>query len=94
MAMKSTPAMRTASPWWLSLGLGIGLLFLFLGERLFAHTTGMRGAFTMIGVVLVLGVTAIRGWTVMGSAGNRKRVEQVLLSFHIWGQRGDRTAQE
>lgn len=76
-------AMRTASPWWLSLVLGLGLLSMFLGERIFAHETGIRGVFTMVGVVLVLGVTAVRAWTMFGTQGNRKKVERVLLFCHL-----------
>ncbi|MFN0246722.1 MAG: Gldg family protein [Kofleriaceae bacterium] len=75
--------MRTASPWWLSLVLGLGLLSMFLGERMFAHETGIRGIFTMVGVVLVLGVTAMRAWTMIGSQGSRRKVERVLLFCHI-----------
>ena len=76
-------AMRTASPWWLSLALGVGLLFIFLGERLFQHSSGIRGACTLIGVILVLGVTAVRAWTMMSSEGGRKRVERALLLYHV-----------
>jgi hypothetical protein len=76
-------AMRTASPWWLSLVLGIGLLLVLMGERLFAHESGLRGMFTMVGVVLVLGVTAVRAWTMFGSKGSRKKVERVLLFCHL-----------
>ncbi|MGE0401731.1 MAG: Gldg family protein [Kofleriaceae bacterium] len=75
--------MRTASPWWLSLVLGVGLLLTFMGERLFAHESGLRGMFTMVGIVLVLGVTAVRAWTMFGAQGNRKKVERVLLFCHI-----------
>lgn len=76
-------AMRTASPWWLSLLLGLGLLMMFLGERIFAHESGLRGMFTMVGVVLVLGVTAVRAWTMLGSSGNRRKVERILLFCHL-----------
>jgi hypothetical protein len=55
----------------------------FMGERLFAHESGLRGIFTMVGIVLVLGVTAVRAWTMIGSQGNRKKVERVLLYCHI-----------
>ena len=34
-------AMRTASPWWASLVFGVGLLFMFVGERLFGHLPGV-----------------------------------------------------
>ncbi|MBA3461374.1 MAG: Gldg family protein [Deltaproteobacteria bacterium] len=76
-------AMRTATPWWLSLVLGIGLALVFLGERLFAHTGGMRGIMTMLGVVLVIGATGVRAWGMVGSTGARRRVERTLLLCHI-----------
>ena len=76
-------AMRTASPWWLSLVLGIGLFLFFIGERLFGHESGVRGVMSMLGVVLVLGATIIRVWTMMGTTGARRRVERTLLVFHI-----------
>lgn len=76
-------AMRTASPWWLSLVLGVGLALIFLGERLFGHESGVRGVLTMVGVVLVLGVTLVRAWTTFGSSGARRRVERTLLACHV-----------
>jgi len=72
-------AMRTASPWWASLAFGVGLLFFLLGERFFGHLPGARFVLTGIGLLLVLGVTAARVWTVLGSAGARRRVERTLL---------------
>ena len=76
-------AMRTASPWWLSLVLGIGLFLFFIGERLFGHESGVRGVMSMLGVVLVLGTTAVRVWTMLGTTGARRRVERTLLVFHL-----------
>ena len=76
-------AMRTSSPWWLSLVLGIGLFLFFVGERLFGHESGVRGVMSMLGVVLVLGATAIRVWTMLGTTGARRKVERTLLVFHI-----------
>ena len=46
-------AMRTASPWWASLVFGVGLLFLFLGERLFGQLSGVRLVLTGFGVGLL-----------------------------------------
>jgi len=71
--------MRTASPWWASLALGVGLLFFLLGERFFGHLPGPRFVLTGLGLLLVLGVTAARVWTTLASAGARKRVERTLL---------------
>ena len=71
-------AMRTASPWWLSLVLGLGLLLVLLGARLI-DSAGV----TMLGTVLVVSVTAVRAWTWFGSSGARRKVEGVLLLCHL-----------
>jgi hypothetical protein len=76
-------AMRTASPWWASLAFAAGLLFFFLGERLFGHTSGARFVLTGLGVLLILGVTAARAWTMSSSIGARRRVERTLLVCHL-----------
>jgi len=76
-------AMRTASPWWASLAFGIGLLLFFLGERLFGHLSGARFVLTGLGVLLILGVTAVRAWTTSSSTGARRRVERTLLLCHL-----------
>lgn len=76
-------AMRTATPWWLSLILGIGLVLVFMGERLFAHTGSMRYVMTMLGIVLVLGATGVRAWSTFGSTGARRKVERTLLMCHV-----------
>jgi len=75
-------AMRTASPWWASLAFGIGLLFFLLGERFFGHLSGARFVMTGLGLLLILGITAIRVWTTTSSAGARRRVERTLLVCH------------
>lgn len=76
-------AMRTASPWWLSLAFGLGLILIFIGERLFGHESAVRGVMTMVGVVLVLAVTGVRGWTTLGTTGSRRKVERTLLLCHL-----------
>jgi hypothetical protein len=75
--------MRTASPWWLSLVLGVGLLWIFLGERLLNSMDSVRVAMTGIGLALVLGVTAARAWTTSATKGARRRVERTLLICHL-----------
>jgi uncharacterized membrane protein YozB (DUF420 family) len=70
--------MRTASPWWLSLVLGFGLLLVLVGARLM-DSSGVA----MLGAVLVLSVTLVRGWTWAGSKGARRKVEGVLLLCHV-----------
>lgn len=76
-------AMRTASPWWASLAFGAGLLLFFFGERLFGHLSGARFVLTGLGVLLILGVTAVRAWTMSSSTGARRRVERTLLFCHL-----------
>jgi hypothetical protein len=76
-------AMRTASPWWASLVFGAGLLFIFIGERLFGHVNAVRVFFTgVVGVVPVVAVTALRLWTTLGSTGHRRNIERALLLCH------------
>src|SRR5438105_7316437 len=75
-------AMRTASPWWASLALGLGLIFVFLGERLLAGVEGIGSVMTLAGVVLVLAVTAARAFTTARTTGPRRRVERTLLACH------------
>ncbi|MFT3697478.1 MAG: Gldg family protein [Kofleriaceae bacterium] len=76
--------MRTASPWWASLIFGIGLLFMFVGERLFGTMPGTRMALTGIGLLCVLGITGLRAFTMVASEGPRRAVERTLL----WCQLG------
>jgi hypothetical protein len=74
-------AMRTASPWWLSLVFGVGLFFVFLGERL-APVASMRVLMTVLGVAVVIITTAARAWTTSGTKGARQRIERTLLACH------------
>jgi hypothetical protein len=74
--------MRTATPWWASLVLGVGLLLFLLGERLFGHLSGVRFFLTGVGLLLILAVTAARGWAMASSSGARRRVERTLLISH------------
>jgi hypothetical protein len=71
--------MRTASPWWASLVFGIGLFFILLGERLFGHLPGLRVAMTAMGVITLVAITGLRGFTAMRTTGARRAVERTLL---------------
>ncbi|MEO8553714.1 MAG: Gldg family protein, partial [Kofleriaceae bacterium] len=71
--------MRTASPWWASLLFGVGLLLMFVGERLFGHLPGTRMVMTGLGLLLVLGVTGLRAYTTVATTGSRRNVERTLL---------------
>lgn len=73
-------AMRTASPWWASLAFAIGLVFIFVGERAFAHNDSIASIATWLGLAIVLGVTGLRTWTMLGSRGARRKVELALLA--------------
>lgn len=76
-------AMRTASPWWVSLVLGLGLILFILGERMFGHESGVRGVMSMLGVVLIIAVTGVRAWTAISTTGARRKVERILLFCHL-----------
>jgi len=76
-------AMRTASPWWASLVFGVGLLFVLLGERLFGHLPGVRLVMTVIGVLAIVGITGLRGWTYAATTGARRNVERTLLICQV-----------
>lgn len=76
-------AMRTASPWWASLVFGAGLLFLFLGERLFGHINAARVFFTgILGLVPIIAIFALRLWTSLRTTGHRRSIERTLLLAH------------
>lgn len=79
MAMNS----RTASPWWASLIFGVGLLFVFVSERLVTTSPDVRMAMTGFGLLVILAITGARAWATFGSRGARRRVERVLLGFHV-----------
>jgi ABC-type uncharacterized transport system len=76
-------AMRTASPWWASLTFFVGLFFIFIGERLFGYSSGVRLVLTVLGVVLVLGITGLRAYTAAATSGARRSVERTLLMCQL-----------
>lgn len=77
-------AMRTASPWWASLVFGVGLLWIFIGERLLDSVGSARIIFTGIfGIGLLVAVTAARAWTTASTRGARRGVERTLLICHL-----------
>ena len=76
-------AMRTASPWWTSVGFAVGLLLLFIGERAFAHKETVRLVASTGGALIVVGLTAARAYTTLASRGGRRRVERTLLWCHL-----------
>lgn len=76
-------AMRTATPWWISVVLAVGLLFVYVGERAFGHVGTAATVITWIGALLVLGATAVRGAGFAMSRGKRRTVELILLLCHV-----------
>src|ERR1043165_4348455 len=76
-------AMRTASPWWLSLCFGLGLLEILFGQRLFGHLPTIGGFQTVLGLIVVLGVTGLRGFTAFKTTGARRGVERTLLMCQL-----------
>lgn len=75
-------AVRTNSPWWLSLVYLGGLIFLFLGQRAFAASEVATIA-TLIGAVVVVGVTGFRVFVTLNAGGGRRRVERTILLCHL-----------
>jgi hypothetical protein len=73
--------MRTASPFWLSLAFGAGLLLVFIGERL-APVPSFRVMMTVVGLAVVVIATLARAWAMSGSKGARKRIERTLFACH------------
>ena len=69
-------AMKTASPWWFSAIFAAGLFLFFLGERPFDHMEGIRMVFSGLGAAAMLGITALRVWTVVATSGERRAVER------------------
>jgi hypothetical protein len=57
----------------------VGLLFILLGERLFGHLPGVRLVMTTLGVLAVVGITALRAFTFAKTSGARRNVERTLL---------------
>lgn len=72
-------AMRTATPWWLSVVMAVGLFFVFLGERAFSHAGGAATVLTYLGAALLVSTAALRGLGFARSTGKRRKAELVLL---------------
>jgi hypothetical protein len=70
--------MRTASPWWASLAFGVGLVFIFFGERFFFTMPGVRMVFTGLGLLLALGISGLRVYTMIATTGARRNVERTF----------------
>ncbi|HUH00446.1 MAG TPA: Gldg family protein, partial [Kofleriaceae bacterium] len=75
--------MRTATPWWISVVVAVGLLFVYIGERAFGHVGTAATIITWIGVLLVGGATAVRGVGFAMSRGKRRTVELILLLCQV-----------
>jgi len=69
-------------PWWVTWILGVGLVFVFIGERLVSRAGPYGVVFTGLGVLLVAGSTVWRllGWR--SASGGARSVEGLLLLVH------------
>jgi len=72
-------AMRTASPWWASLAFATGLLFFCSASGSSATWPGRASCSPGSALLLILGDHRRAVWTMLGSAGARRRVERTLL---------------
>jgi hypothetical protein len=70
--------MKTTPPWWLSIDLLGGLIFILAGQRAF-ETTFLKTPLTVLGL---LAVAVAVGWRVLGylsSRGEKRRIERITL---------------
>ncbi len=76
----AAPALRsrTTSPWWASLILAFGLLFILLSATTL-HSWSQANAMAYAGAALLFVALALRSWTTLVSLGERRRVERTLL---------------
>ncbi len=72
-------AVKTSSPWWLSVGFGLGLAFVFMGERALGHLDTGRLVLTSLGLLLMVSATGVRVWSMLGASGDSRRVERTSL---------------
>jgi hypothetical protein len=75
--------MKASTPWWLSAAFALGLLELFVGQRVVAHLDTASTFFTWLGLAMVLGSTALRIWALVRSSGQRRSVELTLLATQL-----------
>ena len=72
-------AMRTATPWWLAWAHLGALLFLFVAQRFLDPWPSLRSGLTVISVVVVAAVVALRVLAVVRTKDSRRRVERTHL---------------
>jgi hypothetical protein len=75
-------ALRTASPWWLSIAYVGGLILMFLGQRAF-KTESLAPIFTIVGALAVVGITGFRAFATLKSRGARRRIERTILWCYL-----------
>ncbi len=76
--MALAPRARTTSPWWASLLVGAGLLFILLALTAL-QSWGNASIVTYLGVGLLGVALALRTLTTLRTRGERRRVERTLL---------------
>lgn len=79
--MGVTPSVR--SPWWVTWLLVLGLVLVFIGERLFATSVPYRFVFTIAGLLAVLGSSMWRLASWRRASGDTRAVEGLLLVTHV-----------
>ncbi len=75
-------AMKRLAPWWLTWGLPLALIAVFLGERVIGDG-GMRTALSGAGALYLLVALGWRAYSWSGARGDRKRVEGILLLGYV-----------
>ena len=70
--------------YWVSVAFGVGLIALFIGERLLAGGVG-RGVLSGAGALLILAAIALRTLRLVRAEGERRRVERTLLVLLLVG---------
>ncbi len=78
MTRTTTPSARWSALW------GLGMLAIFLGERMIGAGAA-RGVATIGGLLLVVAVIAVRAARSAAAAPDRRKVERMLLGFYALG---------
>ena len=72
MAMKKSP------PWWLSIALFVGLVFVLAGQRAFDHTF-LSLPLTLMGLITVVGAFGWRAFGYLQAEGEARRIERISV---------------
>ena len=75
-------AMNKQTPWWLSITLMVGLIFVLAGERAL-DTTFLSKPLTILGLIAVLGSTVWRLLGFLAAEGEKRRIERITLMCYL-----------